>query len=80
MDLSYKNIEFHTSSSPSFKNENTFIWGFPINEDALLNGEWTPDILNTISGYYFAIRICENKIQIVNDVLGGESLLLFIER
>ena len=56
-------------------NGNTYIWGFPYNNlDLLLKDSWTNSNLNKVAGYYVAIRVEEDRIEIVNDILGGYRL------
>ena len=59
---------------PFAQKDNTQVWGFPLKHTDLLNKEWNDDTLNSISGYYVAIRTEKNTTVIVNDILGGYRL------
>lgn len=59
---------------PFAREGNTQVWGFPLNHGELLNKEWNDDTLNSISGYYIAVRTEKNTIVVVNDILGGYRL------
>ena len=66
------NVEINIFDSIKDHSHNVYIWGFPyINSHILLNGVWNKNNLNQISGYYLAINISANSIEIVNDILGG---------
>ena len=65
-------VDIRTENIPNYFENSTYIWGFPYShEKQLINDEWNNDTLNKISGYYFAIRIRNEEIEIVNDILAG---------
>lgn len=54
------------------KNNNTIVFGYPVENKSLLFQSWNDiDRFNDISGYYCAIRIEEDSINIVNDIVGN---------
>lgn len=51
---------------------NTYIWGFPYtNTNEIFMNQWCDDVLNETEGYFFAIRVTNDAIEIANDFLAG---------
>ena len=73
IEWEWNGVMFYTRN-PLVSDKCTRLWGFPLKQKELMNQEWNDETLNSISGYYLAVRKTENKIQIVNDILGGYRL------
>lgn len=66
------NVEIFITDTPAFHSKTTYIWGYPyINHEILLENQWDADNLNSVAGYFFAIRFFEDRIEIANDILGN---------
>lgn len=71
MIISRENIVISINQKPSFQNPSITIWGFPLNEEILLESEWDEVNINKVHGYFFAVKECDAQIEMVNDILGG---------
>ena len=57
---------------PICSNDNTFIWSYMFGKSHdLLNDEWNENTLNNMCGYFWGLRVSNDKIEFVNDLLGG---------
>lgn len=73
------NIDIKINDYPYYKNDNVYVWGFPYyGIKKLISDSWNPETLNSISGYYFAVRICDDSVEIANDILGGYRMYYMI--
>ena len=71
MSVDYR-IDNQMQSVPAYESSDTKVWGFVWEGlELLLNEEWSVGVLNSISGYFFAIRNRDHKIQMANDFLAG---------
>lgn len=69
-DSEFCSIAF--TKKPDYTGEKVFAWGFPYRGlDLLLNCKWDKELLNEISGYFFAVRIKDDQVEVVADILGG---------
>lgn len=66
-------VYFYTRK-PLVSDGYTHLWGFPLKQDDLMNQEWNDETLNSIPGYYVAVRKKDDRVLIVNDILGGYRL------